>query len=60
MDWHHVEYQREYNIVIYHRLDVKDADLSKELIMVEQWNKLNITDEDPEFLDEYNCVIIDG
>ena len=28
--------------------------------MVEQWNKLNITDEDPEFLDEYNCLFSDG
>ena len=28
--------------------------------MVERWNNLTIADEDPEFLDEYNCVISDG
>ena len=28
--------------------------------MVELWDKLTVADEDPEFLDEYNRVIIDG
>ena len=28
--------------------------------MVEIWNKLIVEDEDPEFLDKYNRVIIDG
>ena len=28
--------------------------------MVEQWNKLTVADEYPEFLDEYNRVISDG
>ena len=27
--------------------------------MVERWNKLTVADEDPEFLDDYNCVISD-
>ena len=33
---------RDYNIAIEHILDVKDADLSKYLAMVEQWNKLTV------------------
>ena len=28
--------------------------------MLEQWNKLTVADDDPEFLDEYNRVIRDG
>ena len=28
--------------------------------MVEQWNKITVADEDPEYLDEYNFVISDG
>ena len=51
---------REYDITIERRLDVKDADLSKDLIMVNQWNNLNVADEDPKFLDESNRVISDG
>ena len=43
---------REYNITIERRLDVKDADLSKDLAMVDRHNKLTIADEDPELLDE--------
>ena len=50
----------EYNIAIEQRLEVKDADLSNDLAMVELWNKLTIADEDPEFLDEYNRVLSDG
>ena len=42
---------REYNIVIEQILDVKDTYLSKDLVMVELWNKLTIEDDDPEFLD---------
>ena len=42
------------------RLDVKDADLSKDLALVEQRNKLTVVGEDTEFLDEYNRVISDG
>ena len=42
---------REYNIAIDQRLDVKDADLSKDLAMVERWNKMTVADEDLEFLD---------
>ena len=51
---------RDHNIAIEQRLDVKDADLSKDLAILEQWNKLTVADEDPEFLDEYNHVISDG
>ena len=51
---------RYLNIMIEQRLDVKDADLSKDLAMVYRWNELTIADEDQEFLDEYNCVISDG
>ena len=43
---------REYKISIERRIDVNDADLSKDLAMVDQRNKLTIADEDPEFLDE--------
>ena len=43
---------REYNIVIERRLDAKDADLSKEINMVERWKNLAVEDEDPEFFDE--------
>ena len=32
-------------------LDVKDADFSKDLTMVNQWNKLTVAYSDPEFLD---------
>ena len=42
---------REYNIAIERRLNVKEADLLKDLAMVYRWNKLAIADEDPEFLD---------
>ena len=42
---------REYNIAVEQRLDVNDADLLKELAMVDRWNKLTVVDEDPEFLD---------
>ena len=51
---------RYLNIMIEQRLDVKDADLSKDLAMVYRWNELTIADEDQEFLDEYNYVISDG
>ena len=37
---------REYDIAIEHRLYVKDADLSKDLVMVDWWNKLTVADED--------------
>ena len=48
------------NIAIEQRPDVKDADLSKDLAMVEIWNNLTVVDEDPGFLDQYNRVISDG
>ena len=32
-------------------LDVKDADLSKDLAMINQCNKLTVAYSDPEFLD---------
>ena len=51
---------RESNIAIEQRLDVKDAYLSKDLVMLERCNKLTVADEDPDFLDEYNRVISDG
>ena len=51
---------REYDITIERRLDVKDAGLSKYLVMVNPWNNLNVADEDPKFLDESNRVISDG
>ena len=50
---------REYKIAIEQRLYVKDADLSKDLDMVERWNNLTVADEDTDILDEYNCVISD-
>ena len=50
---------REYNIAVEQRLDVNDADLLKELAMVDRWNKLTVVDEDPEFLDQYIQVISD-
>ena len=50
----------EYNIVIKLGLEVKDADLLNDHVMVERWNKLTVMDEDPEFLDKYNRVISDG
>ena len=28
--------------------------------MVDRWDKLTVADEDPEFLEESNCVISDG
>ena len=49
-----------YDIAIERRLDVNDADLSKELAMVDQWNKLTVADEDTEFLGESNRVISYG
>ena len=50
---------REYNIVIEQILDIKDADLSNNLAIAEQWNKLTVADYNPEFLDECNRVISD-
>ena len=50
---------RDYNIVTEQIIDVKDEYLSKYLGMVERWNNLTVADEDPEFLDKYNCVISD-
>ena len=44
---------REYDIEIEWILDVKYAELSKDLAMINQ------SDEDPEFLDKYNRVISD-
>ena len=40
-------------------LDVKDADLSKDLAMINQCNKLTVAYSDPEFLDWYNILISD-
>ena len=37
---------REYIIAIEQILDVKDADLSKDLAMVDRWNNLTVADED--------------
>ena len=51
---------REYIITIKQRLDVKDADLLKDLAMAKQWNKLTVSDEDTEFLGESNRVISYG
>ena len=51
---------REYNIAIEKRLDVKDAGLLKDLVMVDQWNKITVVDEDTEFLDKYNRLISYG
>ena len=51
---------RDYNIAIEQRLDVKDADLSKDLAMLDRWNNLTVADDDPEFLDKYNSLISDG
>ena len=28
--------------------------------MADRWNNLTVVDEDPEFLDDSNCVISDG
>ena len=50
---------REYNIVIEQILDIKEADLSNNLAIAEQWNKLTVADYNPEFLDECNRVISD-
>ena len=57
-EWSHR--MREYHIAIEQKLDIKDADLSKDLVMVELWNKLTVADKDREFLDEYNSLISDG
>ena len=38
---------REYDIAIEWRLDIKDADLYKDITMVDRWNKLTVADEDP-------------
>ena len=51
---------REYNIVIKQRLDINDAYLSKDLVILERWNNLRVADEDPGFCEEYNRVIRDG
>ena len=51
---------REYNIVIKQRLDINDAYLSKDLVILERWNNLRVADEDPGFREEYNRVIRDG
>ena len=51
---------REYNTEIEWRLDLKDAYLLKDLLVVDRWNKLTVADEDPEFLEKYNSVISDG
>ena len=48
---------REYNIAIEQRLDVNDANLSKEIDTVRRPNKTTIADENPEFLGEHKCVI---
>ena len=51
---------RECYISIEQRLDVNDADSSKDLAMVERQNKLTLADKDTEFLEYYNSVISDG
>ena len=42
------------------RLDVNNSDLTKQVQSIDQWNKLSIADEDPEFLEELNRVISDS
>ena len=42
------------------RLDVKNSDRTKQAHGIDQWNKLSIADEDPEFLEELNRVISDS
>ena len=51
--------ERVKNIAIEQRLDIKDTDLSKDLAMLEWWNKPTVADEDTEFIDDYNRVISD-
>ena len=50
----------EYDIAIKWRLDLKNADLLKDLAILYRWNKLTVAHKDPEFLDESNRVISDG
>ena len=47
----------EYDIAIKWRLDLKNADLLKDLAILYRWNKLTVAHKDPEFLDESNRVI---
>ena len=51
---------RDYIVAIEQRLDVKYADLLKDLATVEQRNKLTVADEYPGFLDDYSRVLSDG
>ena len=47
----------DYNTNISERLDVKNSELTKQAKGIDQWNKLSIADEGPEFLEELNRVI---
>ena len=48
-----------YDNKIAERIAVKNSDLTKQTQGIDRWNKLSITDEDPEFLEELNWVISD-
>ena len=50
----------DYDTKVVERLSVKDSDLSKQVQNINRWNKLSITDQDPEFLEELNQVISDS
>ena len=49
----------DYDTNIAERIDVKNSDLTKQAQGIDRWNKLSITDEDPEFQEELNWVISD-
>ena len=49
-----------YDTKISERLDIKNLDPTKQAQGIDRWNKLSISDEDPELLGELNRVISDS
>ena len=54
------ERMREFDEKIKERLDVKHTDLSIQAEKVPHWNRLSISDDDPEFVEDFRRVIEDS
>ena len=50
----------DYDTNISERIYVKNSDLKMQAQGIDRWNKLSITDEDPQFLEELNRVMSDS
>ena len=50
---------KEYDELIKARLEIRNSDLSQQMIDVDQWNRLSVTDIDEDFVTEINRVIDD-